>query len=142
VPAQETEAAIHQGDVLNERWYMRKDGSRFWGSGVTTAMHDTTGRPIGFLKIKRDQTERLRIQESLERNKQELLTALEEKERARAEAEAAGRAKDQFLAARSHELRTIDSRFDGGPYARPARRSFGGTPTNVRHDSPQHRSRS
>ena len=106
VPAQETEAAIHQGDVLNERWYMRKDGSRFWGSGVTTAMHDTTGRPIGFLKIKRDQTERLRIQESLERNKQELVTALKEKERARAEAEAAGLAKDHFLALLSHELRT------------------------------------
>ena len=106
VPEQEIAGAIRQGDAVNERWYMRKDGSRFWGSGMTTAMRDTTGRPIGFLKIKRDQTERLRIQESLERNKQELLTALEEKERARAEAEAAGRAKDHFLAALSHELRT------------------------------------
>ncbi|MBV8969340.1 MAG: PAS domain S-box protein [Verrucomicrobia bacterium] len=105
-PAREAAVASHQGGALNERWYVRKDGSRFWGSGMTAAMHDATGRPIGFLKIKRDQTERLLVQESLERSKQELLAALKEAEEARSEAEAAGRAKDHFLAALSHELRT------------------------------------
>jgi PAS domain S-box-containing protein len=106
VPAKETATAVNQGDLVNESWYVRKDGSRFWGSGITAAMHDGAGRPIGFLKIKRDQTDRLRVQKSLEQSKQELSAALEETERARAEAEAAGRAKDQFLAALSHELRT------------------------------------
>lgn len=53
-----------------------------------------------------DITENKRTQQALETSRQQLLTALQETEQARAETEAAGEAKDHFLAVLSHELRT------------------------------------
>ena len=47
-----------------------------------------------------------RARETIEKSREELWAALQETDRARAEAEAAGRAKDDFLATLSHELRT------------------------------------
>lgn len=99
VPAQEAGKAIASGRASDERWHLRKDGSRFWGSGVMMAMHDTGGEAVGLVKIFRDHTEQLRAKRALEQS-------LRETESARAEAEAAGHAKDQFLAILSHELRT------------------------------------
>jgi two-component system CheB/CheR fusion protein len=91
-PAREAEQALTAGRASDERWHQRRDGSRFWGSGVMMAMHDAQGKVVGMVKIFRDQTEtRMSIQ------------ALE---RSRAEVEAASRAKDRFLAVLSHELRT------------------------------------
>ena len=103
----EAEAALAEGRAADERWHLRKDGSRFWGSGVMMAMRDRDGSAeIGFVKIFRDETERLRAKEAIEQSREELWAALQETERARAEAEAAGAAKDHFLAVLSHELRT------------------------------------
>jgi two-component system CheB/CheR fusion protein len=92
VPAREAALAIADDRASDERWHVRKDGSRFFGSGVMTAMRDDHGEVMGLLKIFRDQT--------AERNAKQAL------EQARADAEAATRAKDQFLAVLSHELRT------------------------------------
>ena len=58
------------------------------------------------MKILRDHTEERQIQEALEHSRAELWEALQENEAARDEAEAAGRAKDHFMAVLSHELRT------------------------------------
>jgi PAS domain S-box-containing protein len=52
-PEREFQIAIEKGRAVNERWHMRKDGSRFWGSGF---MNRASGRP-GFVKIFRDRTE-------------------------------------------------------------------------------------
>src|SRR5262249_23729409 len=41
-----------------EAWRLRKDGSRFWASVVIDAVHDESGKLIGFTKITRDVTER------------------------------------------------------------------------------------
>ncbi|HYD85105.1 MAG TPA: ATP-binding protein, partial [Opitutus sp.] len=105
-PEREAGTALRDGRAANERWHLRKNGTRFWGSGVVMAMQNRNGSILGLLKIMTDQTEARATAEALERSRSDLLAALQTAEQARAEAVAAGRAKDQFLAALSHELRT------------------------------------
>ena len=106
VPEDEARTALEEGRAADERWHMRKDRSRFWGSGAMMAMHEGGGSVVGFVKIFRDQTAAREAQQALEQSRQELLRALQENERARADVEAAAMAKDHFLAVLSHELRT------------------------------------
>ena len=110
---EESRRALDKGRAAHESWHVRKDGSRFWGSGVLTVMRDAQGVAVGFVKIFRDQTSELQAKEELERSRADLRAALQEAERARsaaeharALAETAGQAKDHFLAVLSHELRT------------------------------------
>ncbi|MEO8836365.1 MAG: PAS domain-containing sensor histidine kinase [Caldimonas sp.] len=106
-PEREAQQALAEGRAADERWHRRKDGSRFWGSGVMMAMRaDEGGEPIGLLKIFRDQTSARAAAQALETSRSELVQALVDNRRARAEAEAASHAKDRFLAILSHELRT------------------------------------
>ena len=91
-PELERQAATATGRAADERWHLRRDGSRFWGSGSLMAMRDDQGEPFGFVKIFRDQTAEMEARQAIEH--------------ARDEAEAAGQAKDRFLAVLSHELRT------------------------------------
>jgi PAS domain S-box-containing protein len=91
----ELEVAIRDGSVEDEGWRVRKDGSRFWANVVITAMRNAKGELLGFTKVTRDLTERREAE----------ARALDSARRA-AEAEAANRAKSEFLAAMSHELRT------------------------------------
>jgi PAS domain S-box-containing protein len=62
VPAREMEAAARDGSAIDERWHRRKDGSRFWASGVLMPLTSEQGRQQGFVKILRDLTERLHEQ--------------------------------------------------------------------------------
>jgi two-component system, chemotaxis family, CheB/CheR fusion protein len=105
-PVAEALQAQAEGRAGDDRWHVRKDGSRLWASGVMMSMHDEAGRHVGFLKILRDQTEARHTQQQLEQSRSDLLKALGENESARAALEAANVAKDQFLAVLSHELRT------------------------------------
>jgi two-component system CheB/CheR fusion protein len=105
-PEAEAKAALEEGRGNDERWHLRKDLTRFWGNGVLMPMHDAENRTIGFVKILRDETEARQAREALERSRADLIDALQDAERARSEAESAGRAKDHFLAVLSHELRT------------------------------------
>lgn len=66
----EQKIALHRGRATNERWHARKNGDRFWGSGLTMPLLDRAGKPTGFLKIMQDHTERLRMQEALARNEE------------------------------------------------------------------------
>jgi PAS domain S-box-containing protein len=57
-PERELARAAETGRAEDERWHTRKDGSRFWASGITFALLDDAGSLRGFAKIARDQTER------------------------------------------------------------------------------------
>ena len=71
-------AARETGRVEHSGWRMRKDGSRFWGDVVITALYDGEGRLSGYGKVTRDRTD---------------LKALED-------------AQDAFYAAFNHDFRT------------------------------------
>jgi PAS domain S-box-containing protein len=94
-PALELVIAAREGRFEEEGWRLRKDGSRFWASVVITALRRADGTLAGFGKVTRDLTERRILEEK----------SLENARRVAA-AEAANRAKSEFLAAMSHELRT------------------------------------
>ncbi|MEG4583245.1 PAS domain S-box protein [Microcoleus sp. MON1_C5] len=64
-PELEMHLALTQGKAVNERWHVRKDGSRFWGSGLVMPLRDAGGEVQGFLKIMQDKTERRQIEEAL-----------------------------------------------------------------------------
>ncbi|MEO6362482.1 MAG: chemotaxis protein CheB [Caldimonas sp.] len=106
VPDREARGALEAGRAADERWHLRKDGSRFWGSGAMMAMRDGDQQVLGLLKIMRDQTAVRAAQDALELSRAELVEALVDNRRARAAAETASQAKDRFLAILSHELRT------------------------------------
>jgi PAS domain S-box-containing protein len=67
IPAKELATAAMEGRAEDERWHMRRDGSRFWASGVVTPVRDGAGELIGFCKVMRDMTERNRLTEERDR---------------------------------------------------------------------------
>ena len=98
VPEQEVTMATTAGRAEDERWHLRKDGTRFWASGVLTAFRNESGQLRGFLKIVRDFTERKQAEA-------ERIQLLGQAQVAQQAAEAATRAKDEFIAVIAHELR-------------------------------------
>lgn len=83
-PEGEVARTLETGRAENERWHLRKDGSRFYGSGVTTPLLNDNGQVVGVLKVMRNLTAQKKAEEAL----------LE-----------ADRRKDEFLALLAHELR-------------------------------------
>ncbi len=73
----EFEAAAVQDGTSAECWLVRQDRSRFYGRWVTNAIRDEAGRPIGFAKVLRDETERRRAEEERERESEQQRELLE-----------------------------------------------------------------
>ena len=48
--------ALDDGHAQNERWHLRRDGSRFWASGTMMPLLDRDGNAEGFLNVFRDGT--------------------------------------------------------------------------------------
>jgi diguanylate cyclase (GGDEF)-like protein/PAS domain S-box-containing protein len=55
-PMRELEEAKATGRSDDNRWHIRRDGSRFWADGVVTPLWNADGSLRGFVKIMRDQT--------------------------------------------------------------------------------------
>ena len=122
-PQKLLEKARKEGRVEDTAWRVRKDGSRFFADVIITAMRDSGGKIIGFVKASRDLTamkaledEKQKAFHSLESQvemrtkalKEEIgkRETLEQELRARAEMlAAADKQKDLFIATLSHELR-------------------------------------
>ena len=58
-----------------EGWRVRKDGSRFWANAIVTPVRDEQGDLIGFAKITRDISERMRAEAEI-RDREERMRAI------------------------------------------------------------------
>jgi PAS domain S-box-containing protein len=90
-PEAEVGQAASSGQVGCDQWQVRRDGTRFWGCAVLTALRDEQGGLKGFAKVIRDATDRKQLEMELRRQAEELSEV--------------NRRKDEFLAMLSHELR-------------------------------------
>jgi two-component system CheB/CheR fusion protein len=88
-PNLELQMAMAHGRGEDERWHLRKDGSRFYCSGEVTRLEGQTLR--GYVKIAKDMTSQVIMQE--------------QKTSELAETQNSSHLKDQFFAMMSHELR-------------------------------------
>ncbi|MDB5281351.1 MAG: Phytochrome-like protein cph1 [Bacteroidota bacterium] len=79
LPEKLIESAILNGKALDEGWRVRKDGSRFWGSILITALHSQKGEVIGFSKITRDLTERKNLEDKLKQANEDLVKYVQER---------------------------------------------------------------
>lgn len=65
IPQKELNQAKKTGRAEDERWHLRKDGERFFASGIFTALRDEDGELHGYCKILRDLTERKNWEDKL-----------------------------------------------------------------------------
>jgi PAS domain S-box-containing protein len=66
VPEQELGKAQTEGRAEDERWHLRKDGSRFWASGFVRPILDDEDNVLGYSKVARDLTELKRAEEAVD----------------------------------------------------------------------------
>jgi len=98
LPAKVLETAGREGHYEGEGWRVRKDGTRFWSSVVVTPLRGENGEIIGYSKITRDITDRLKLLEKIQQHADELELRVAEREQTNAELEA-------FSYSVSHDLR-------------------------------------
>ncbi len=92
VPKHEIGVALKDGRAVDNRWQIRKDGSRFYAYGLIFPLTGIDGELIGFTKILRDLTEKRKSEEAIRKyikDLEELITH-----------------KDNILSILSHDLRS------------------------------------
>jgi len=64
--AMQRQHALDTGYASDERWHLKRDGSRFWGQGELMPLRRQDGSHFGFIKILRDRTRQRRREEALQ----------------------------------------------------------------------------
>jgi PAS domain S-box-containing protein len=57
IPRLELDVALNSSRSEDDRWHVRKSGSRFWANGLLNTLRDAAGAPRGFVKVLRDRTD-------------------------------------------------------------------------------------
>ena len=66
-PGEDLDIAAHEGYFQEECWHLRKDGSRYCGDDIISAIRDDHGDLTGFSAVTRDATQRIEMREQTER---------------------------------------------------------------------------
>lgn len=74
----ELEVARADSRSADERWHLRKDGTRIWASGTVTALRDANGALTGYVKVMRDRTDLRTHVDALENQISSLQSAKEQ----------------------------------------------------------------
>jgi PAS domain S-box-containing protein len=102
----ELREAAAAGQVEREDWRVRKDGSQFWAEVATSALRDSGGELIGFVKIDRDITTRTAVTKQIEALNLELTQRVDE-------LRSVNRELESFSSSVSHDLRAPLRHVDG-----------------------------
>jgi PAS domain S-box-containing protein len=91
MPEFERNTAAQDGHAEDDRWMLRKDGLRFWATGILCPLRSVDGQVLGFGKVLRNRTDLKGQLEGLEKRVGSL--------------EKADERKNAFIATLCHELR-------------------------------------
>src|SRR5262249_33814213 len=72
-PERELENVRSNGRSGENRWHLRKDGSRLWVTGLVSPLKDENGNLIGYVKVTRDATQEIKGRERDEEERKECL---------------------------------------------------------------------
>ena len=75
-PEYECHTAIASGRARDDRWHMRKDGTRFFANGLMMALRGDDGEVIGLVKIVQDRTNEKRTEDALRRSEDQFARIL------------------------------------------------------------------
>jgi PAS domain S-box-containing protein len=87
----EQKVALANGHSEDDRWHLRKDGTRIWVTGTMNLLSDGAGNAVGLMKIMRDRTD---LRSRLETLENRVLSLQESQARA-----------ERYLNTLGHELR-------------------------------------
>ncbi len=68
LPRHELDVARRDGRSEDDRWHVRRDGTRIWVTGAVQGIRDSRGEVIGFVKVLRDRSD-LRVRLDTAENK-------------------------------------------------------------------------